>query len=147
MENSLSKSVKSLCKRQRITMKELAERMQVAPESLSRAINGNPQLSTIMKIAECLKVEVADLFSPVLNCTDAMSLVEFKPQNCSLKYFFQMSDSEETNLPKILNNELMAMVRFRNNTLATSDLPTLIEFINTIAKIKQENEEDFEEVQ
>ena len=127
-------------------MKELAERMQVAPESLSRAINGNPQLSTIMKIAECLKVEVADLFSPAQNYAGVMSLAEFKPQNYRLEYFSQMSDSEETNLPKILNNEMVAMVRFRNNTLATSDLPTLIEFINTIAKIKQKNELDFEEV-
>ena len=39
------------------------------------------------------------------------------------------------------------MVRFRNQTLATCDLATIAEFINTIAKIKQENEEDFEEVQ
>ena len=146
MENSLSKSVKSLCKKQEITMKELAERMMIAPESLSRAINGNPQLSTIMKIAECLKVEVADLFSPAQNCTGIMSLEEFKPLNSLLDYLPKISDSEETNLPKILNNELVAMVRFRNNTLATSDLPTLIEFINTIAKVKQKNEEDFEEV-
>ena len=146
MENNLSKSVKLLCKRQGITMKELAERMMVAPESLSRAINGNPQLSTIMKIAECLKVEVADLFSPALDSTDAISLVEFKLQNYHMDYLSKMSNPEETNQPKILNNELMAMVRFRNNTLATSDLTTLIKFINTIAKIKQENEEDFEEV-
>ena len=146
MENSLSKSVKSLCKKQGITMKELAERMLVAPESLSRAINGNPQLSTIMKIAECLKVEVADLFSPAQNCAGIMSLEEFKPQNSLLDYLPKMSDSEETNPPKILNNELVAMVRFRNQTLATCDLATLAEFINTIVRIKQKDE-DIEIVQ
>lgn len=37
--------------------------MQIAPESLSRAINGNPQLSTIQSIASNLNVEVADLFN------------------------------------------------------------------------------------
>ncbi len=36
--------------------------MDIAPESLSRAINGNPQLSTIRKIAEALGVSVTDLF-------------------------------------------------------------------------------------
>ena len=75
-----------------------------------------------------------------------MSLAEFKPQNYRLEYFSQMSDSEETNLPKILNNELVAMVRFRNNTLATCDLATLAEFINTIVRIKQKDE-DIEIVQ
>ena len=33
-----------------------AEKMQIAPESLSRAINGNPQLSTIQAIAKNLNV-------------------------------------------------------------------------------------------
>ena len=39
-------------------MRQLAEKMQIAPESLSRAINGNPQLSTIQSIATNLNVEV-----------------------------------------------------------------------------------------
>lgn len=45
-----------------MTIKQLAEKMKIAPESLSRAINGNPQLSTIRKMAEALDVSVTDLF-------------------------------------------------------------------------------------
>ncbi|MBR3489550.1 MAG: helix-turn-helix transcriptional regulator [Bacteroidales bacterium] len=58
----MSHKVKELCKNKGITIKELAEKMDIAPESLSRAINGNPQLSTIRKIAETLGVSVTDLF-------------------------------------------------------------------------------------
>lgn len=62
MNESISHKVKELCREKGITIKELAEKMDIVPESLSRAINGNPQLSTIRKIAEALGVSVADLF-------------------------------------------------------------------------------------
>jgi transcriptional regulator with XRE-family HTH domain len=62
MNENISHKVKELCKNKGITIKELAEKMDIAPESLSRAINGNPQLSTIRKIAETLGVSVTDLF-------------------------------------------------------------------------------------
>ena len=62
MSENISHKVKELCRNKGITIKELAEKMEIAPESLSRAINGNPQLSTIRKIAEALGVAVTDLF-------------------------------------------------------------------------------------
>ena len=62
MNENISHKVKELCRNKSITIKELAEKMEIAPESLSRAINGNPQLSTIRKIAETLGVSVTDLF-------------------------------------------------------------------------------------
>ena len=62
MSDNISHKVKELCREKGITIKQLAEKMQIAPESLSRAINGNPQLSTIRKIAEALGVYVTDLF-------------------------------------------------------------------------------------
>ena len=54
--------MKELCSERGITIKQLAEKMKIAPESLSRAINGNPQLSTIRKISDALGVSVTDLF-------------------------------------------------------------------------------------
>lgn len=149
MENNLSKSVKFLCRQQGITMRELAEKMEIAPESLSRAINGNPQLTTITRIAECLNVEVMDLFNPALGNENLQPLVKFQDANFPLVNLPQDTDTdiEEINPIKIINCELVAMVRFRNQTLATSDLTTLIEFINTIIKVKQTtNNEDVEEV-
>ena len=47
MEYNLSSKVKELCRQRGIQLKDLAQKMGIAPESLSRAINGNPQLSTI----------------------------------------------------------------------------------------------------
>ena len=125
-------------------MRELAEKMEIAPESLSRAINGNPQLSTIKKIAECLNVEVMDLFYPAIGDEKLLPLVKFQDANLPQ---YTNTDIEEINSIKVINNELVAMVRFRNQTLATTDLNTLIEFINTIIKLKRTTEnEDVEEV-
>ncbi len=62
MSDNISHKVKELCSERGITIKQLAEKMKIAPESLSRAINGNPQLSTIRKISDALGVSVADLF-------------------------------------------------------------------------------------
>lgn len=62
MSDNISHKVKELCGERGITIKQLAEKMKIAPESLSRAINGNPQLSTIRKISDALGVSVTDLF-------------------------------------------------------------------------------------
>ena len=78
MENNLSLSVRMLCRKQGITMRQLAEKMQIAPESLSRAINGNPQLSTIQAIAKNLNVEVADLFKISLDQNDLTAIVVWR---------------------------------------------------------------------
>ena len=59
-------------------MRQLAEKMKIAPESLSRAINGNPQLSTIQSIAKNLNVEVADLFNSHLVQTELTAIVVFR---------------------------------------------------------------------
>ena len=80
MENNISKAVRLLCRRQGITMRQLAEKMQIAPESLSRAINGNPQLSTIQSIAKNLNVEVATLFNLRLNQSDLTAIVVFREE-------------------------------------------------------------------
>jgi transcriptional regulator with XRE-family HTH domain len=56
--------VRSICKMHGITLKELAERMEVSPEAVTRMLseNGNPTLSTLDNIAKALKVEVYELF-------------------------------------------------------------------------------------
>lgn len=56
--------VKRICKQQGITLKQLAERMDVSPETVTRILseNGNPTLSTLVNIAKALNVEVYELF-------------------------------------------------------------------------------------
>ena len=53
-----------MCVNHGITLKELAEKMNVKPEAVTRAIaNGsNPTLSTLTKIANALDVEITELF-------------------------------------------------------------------------------------
>lgn len=45
-----------------MTSMEVASKLGVTPESLSRSINGNPSLETLERIAEAIGLEVVDLF-------------------------------------------------------------------------------------
>lgn len=63
MNKTLSTRVKELCSERGLTLKELAEKMGIKPESLSRALGGNPQLTTLENIANALEVGVAELLT------------------------------------------------------------------------------------
>lgn len=63
MDKTLSTRVKELCSKHGMTLKGLAEKMGIKPESLSRALGGNPQLSTLENIAKALEVGVAELLT------------------------------------------------------------------------------------
>lgn len=63
MSKELASRVKEICADKGIQLKELAAIMNVKPESLSRTLNGNPQLSSLENIAKALNVGVADLFA------------------------------------------------------------------------------------
>ena len=54
--------VKEILKEKGIKMKELAVEIGITPESLTRALQGNPQYLTLKKIADYLSVPVKDLF-------------------------------------------------------------------------------------
>jgi transcriptional regulator with XRE-family HTH domain len=56
--------IKEILKEKGQTQKDLAQRMGVAEISLSRSINGNPNLDTLQKIADALEVEISELFTP-----------------------------------------------------------------------------------
>lgn len=63
MEYNLSARVKELCTQKGILQKDLATKMGIAPESLSRTLKNNPQLSTLVNIASALEVEISELFN------------------------------------------------------------------------------------
>lgn len=54
--------VKELCKQKGLTITELAKKMDIKQESLSRIINGNPTVSSLEKIANTLEVSIVELF-------------------------------------------------------------------------------------
>lgn len=58
----MSLRIKDLCKAKGITLGELADKMSIKRESLSRAINGKPNLDTLEKISGALGVKITDLF-------------------------------------------------------------------------------------
>ena len=57
-------SVKEVCKEKGLTIQDLADKMEMKRESLSRAINGNPTLETLEKIASALEGDITELFGP-----------------------------------------------------------------------------------
>jgi len=54
--------IKQIARQRGFTMVQVAERLGVNPVSLSSAINGNPTVATLEKIANVLGVDVADFF-------------------------------------------------------------------------------------
>jgi transcriptional regulator with XRE-family HTH domain len=58
----MKETVKAICKKKGWNLKDLAENMGIARESLTRALSGNPTLSTITSIAKALDVPVYQLF-------------------------------------------------------------------------------------
>ena len=63
MSKELANRVKEICSEKGLQMKDLAAIMNVKPESLSRTLNGNPQLSSLENIANALNIGIADLFA------------------------------------------------------------------------------------
>lgn len=54
--------IKEILKEKGMTMGELAEQASMHQPEISRAINGNPTVATLRKIAAALNVEIVDLF-------------------------------------------------------------------------------------
>ncbi len=54
--------VKELLKERGMMMKDLAEKIGISRETLTRALQGNPQYSTLKAIADGLDMSVRDLF-------------------------------------------------------------------------------------
>lgn len=64
--------IKQLAKARGYTMVQIAKELGINPVSLSTAVNGNPTVATLEKIANVLGVDVADFFEkdygvPVIN--------------------------------------------------------------------------------
>ena len=56
-------TIKAIAKAQNVTLKDLAQQIDMAPNTLSRIINGeNTTVETLQRLASVLNVEVRDLF-------------------------------------------------------------------------------------
>ena len=75
--------IKELIKEKGLTVAEVALKMGIAPPTLSRAINGNPTVDTLIKLARHLQVDIRELFGDPSK--DLFGLVEYK--GCSYKIY------------------------------------------------------------
>ena len=62
--------VKEVCKEKGISITGLADKMNISKVTLSQAINGNPTVSTLEKIAAALGVSFIELFVAKGDCRD-----------------------------------------------------------------------------
>ena len=75
--------VRKICKEKGLSIAGLAEQMKINKVSLSKAINGNPTIGTLQKIADALGVPLVSLFSA--NCP-----------NCGARFFKIAEAAEQT---------------------------------------------------
>ncbi|MBD5353049.1 MAG: helix-turn-helix transcriptional regulator [Bacteroides sp.] len=108
MNKELASRVKALCAEKGIQLKELASIMNVKPESLSRTLNGNPQLSSLENIAKALKVGVADLFAD-------------KKENCVIS-------------SSITPNSLHSIIVYKDKTYIADNLNELLSHVRMICE-------------
>lgn len=73
--------IKEICNEQGINIKDLAKRMDISAPTLSAQINGNPQLSTLTKIADALGVHISELFETP---SDLKIIVEYEGESTRL---------------------------------------------------------------
>ena len=106
MSKELANRVKVICSEKGLQMKDLAAIMNVKPESLSRTLNGNPQLSSLDNIAKALNIGVADLFSD-------------KTKNCVIS---------SSTTP----NSLHSIIVFKNKTYIADNLNDLLGHVRMI---------------
>ena len=106
MSKILANRVKEICADKGIQLKELAAIMDVKPESLSRTLNGNPQLSSLENIAKALNVGVADLFAD-------------KSENCVIS---------SSTTP----NSLHSIIVYKNKTYIADNLNALLNQVRIV---------------
>lgn len=124
MKCNLSAKIKELCKSKGIQQKDLAQKMGIAPESLSRAINGNPQLSTIENLAEALDVDVSELFAP----------------KHSLPSLYHPSS------PLLMNRNFVCLVCYQDKSFVTDSIESIPSAIKLLYNIHREETEGWEKV-
>ncbi len=70
--------VREILRQRGMKMKELAEIIEIAPETLTRALQGNPRFSTLKQIATALNLEVRDLFVASSKEAEIDGYIEFE---------------------------------------------------------------------
>lgn len=70
--------VKELLKERGMMMKDFAEQIGISRETLTRALQGNPQYSTLKTIADGLGLSVRDLFKPKEDSSSLQGIITYR---------------------------------------------------------------------
>lgn len=70
--------VKELLKERGMMMKDFAEQIGISRETLTRALQGNPQYSTLKTIADGLGLSVRDLFKPKEDSSYLQGIITYR---------------------------------------------------------------------
>ncbi len=74
--------IKDILKERGMTIGELAKRAGMHQPEISRAMNGNPTVATLTKIAAALGISVGELFAPqptnTITCPKCGTVLEVK---------------------------------------------------------------------
>ena len=73
MGNILLTNIKRIRKEKGFRVKDIAHKMGMAPESLSRSLHGNPTMSTVSLLADAIGVPMSDLFLTDKTISDIMN--------------------------------------------------------------------------
>lgn len=96
----LAFNIKKICKEKGIKLSEIAKKMGITSESLSRSINGNPKLSTLIQISKALDVNIKYLFEDEEEC-ELYGIINYHNNTFIIKNIKQYKKLE-----KILENNL-----------------------------------------
>lgn len=87
---SLNQRVKTICKREGITLRGLAKRMEVQPDSLSRSMKSNPTFKTLASIAQGLRVDIVDLLPPSQFSNEIRGIVTYRDKHFVINSVFDL---------------------------------------------------------
>lgn len=84
-------NIRKVFARYGLTSKEVAERMGIAPNTLSMTINGNPTYTTLCEIAKAVGCSPSELISDDIG----VKPVEFCCPKCGTKFTITASSEKE----------------------------------------------------
>ncbi|MDD3033663.1 MAG: helix-turn-helix transcriptional regulator [Bacteroidales bacterium] len=84
--------VKEICKERGWTMKQLAEKIGIAPETLTRSVSdgANPTLATLRHIANAFEIEIGDLFVSSITTNHICGYIEVDGEVYSIRNFIDL---------------------------------------------------------
>lgn len=88
--------VKEILEERGLLMKDFADQIGITRETLTRALKGNPQYSTLKAIAEGLDVPITDLFKQNEVKSDINGYVEYQGKVYIIKSLEDLNKLTET---------------------------------------------------